>query len=218
MANNANSRQSKEHTNLNYNGRPLNDNEVLVPVHEDDLFIAENVTNPNSIITLNLAGRSFRAVLEAVDKKDEAIARAQFNYWQNDILGHYGHRMEEESIEYRQEKELPELGVAPSTESIAGEMQLLVDLMASLIEKCPQSAYAALLKMYGVDREEFETKMKLQHNGANKAINKAQDIITAMFRDGIENVEIKSNKTKNDDYYRKEAQALLEIIIKLRYE
>lgn len=218
MAKNANLGQTTAHTNLNYNGEPLKANEVLVPVNVDDLYIAENVTNPNSIITLNIAGQSFRAVLMAVDKKDEAIARAQFNYWQNDILGHYGHRMEEESIEYRQEKELPEIGAAPSAENIASELQLLVDLMASLIEKAPQFAYAALLKMYGADRDEFECKMKLQHNGANKAINKAQDIITAMFRDGIENVEIKSNKTKNDEYYRKEAQSLLELIIKLRYE
>ena len=153
-----------------------------------------------------------------MDKKYEAIAKAQFNYWQNDILGHYGHRMDEESIEYRLEQKLPEIGSTPSSESIAYEVRLLLDLMTSLIEKAPQSAYAALLKMYGVDREEFETKMKLQHNGASKAINKAQDIITAMFKDGIENVEIKSNKTKNDEYYRKEAQVLLDIIIKLKYE
>lgn len=218
MAKNANTRQSTTRTNLNYNGKPLKENEVLVPVNVDDLYIEENVTNPNSIITLNIAGRSFRAVLMAVDKKDEAVARAQFNYWQNDILGHYGHRMDEESIEYRQEQELPEVGVAPSTESIACEMELLLDLMTSLIEKSPQFAYAALLKMYGTDREEFESKMKLQHNGANKALNKAQDIITAMFKDGVENVEIRANRTKNDDYYRREAEALLEVIIKLRYE
>ena len=82
-------------TKLNYNSEPLKANEVLVPAYVDDLFIASNVTNPDSIITIHLAGRSFRAVLMAVDRKDEPIARAQFNYWQNDILGHYGHRMEE---------------------------------------------------------------------------------------------------------------------------
>lgn len=74
--------QSNAPTNLNCNGHPLKANEVLVPVLEDDLFIKENVTNPDSIITLSLAGQSFQAVLEAVDKKNETIAREQFDYWQ----------------------------------------------------------------------------------------------------------------------------------------
>ncbi|MGN0278575.1 MAG: hypothetical protein ACI4C4_04390 [Lachnospiraceae bacterium] len=205
-------------TVLNYNGHPLKPNEVLVPVYEDELFIKENVTNPNSIITISVAGCSFRAVLEAVDKKYEATARAQFNYWQNEELGHYGHRMKDESIEDRQERELPEYGSSPSAADIADEFLLLNDLMNHLIEKAPQLAYAALLKMYGTERAEFEQKMRLQHNGANKALNKAHGIIVSMFKDGIENVSINVNKTKNDDYYRSEAQALLDVIIKLRYE
>ena len=205
-------------TKLNYNGQPLKPNEVLVPVHEDDLFIKENVKNPDSIITMTVAGRSFRAVLKAVDKKYEATARAQFNYWQNEELGHYGRCMKDESIEDRQERELPEYGSSPSAADIADEFLLLNDLMNHLIEKAPQLAYAALLKMYGTEREEFEQKMRLQHNGANKALNKAHDIIVSMFKDGIENVSINVNKTKNDDYYRSEAQALLDVIIKLRYE
>lgn len=217
MAKTVNSRQNNAPTNLNYNGEPLKPNEVLVPVNKDDLFIEENVTNPNSIITLNVAGQSFRAVLMAVDKKDEAVARAQYNHWQNDILGHYGHRMDEESIEDRQERELPEHGSAPSAESISEELFLLVDLMNCLIKKAPQLAYAALLNMYGTNQDEFEEKMRLKNHRAYETINAAHDLIVAMFKEGIENVPVKVNKTKNDEYYREEAQALLEVIIKLRY-
>lgn len=108
-------------TNLNYNGHPLKANEVLVPVLEDDLFIKENVTSPDSIITLSLAAQSFQAVLEAVNKKDEAIAREQFDYWQNDVLEHSDHNSKEESIEDWQEKDIAQYGLSPSAADIAHE-------------------------------------------------------------------------------------------------
>lgn len=84
-------------------------------------------------------------------------------------------------------------------------------------KKVPQAAFALLLKTYGVNREEFENKMRLQHNGSNKAINKAENLINAMLRNGIESVDVTANKTKNNEYYRTEAQSLLKLIIKLRY-
>lgn len=215
-ANNA-TKTTKAPTNLNYDGRPLNANEVLVPMHMDELFIKSNVTNPDSIITLTIGEHFFKAVLVAVDKAYEADARAQFNYWQNEVLGHYGHRMTDVSIEDRQDRDLPELGSSPSAADIADEMFTLLDLMEVLIKKAPQAAYAGLLKMYGVDRAEFESKMRLEHNGANKAYNKAYDIITDLLTNDIDEDRVKANKTKNDDYYREEATALLELIIKLRY-
>ena len=205
-------------TKLNYNGEPLKANEVLVPAYVDDLFIASNVTNPDSIITINLAGRSFRAVLMAVERKDEPIARAQFNYWQNDILGHYGHRMEEESIDDRAERDLPEYGSSPSAAVYAEEMLLLIDMMNVLINKAPQIAYSALLKMYGVDEmDEYQDKMKLKNNGSYKVLRLTKTIITNMLTNGINNVPV-SRTTKKDNYYRAKAKTLLKLVLKLRYQ
>jgi len=217
MAKTVNLRHSNTPTNLNYNGEPLKPWETLVPVAKDDLFIRENVTNPNSIINLPVAGQNFHAVLMAVHKKDEALARAQYNHWQNDHLGHYGHRMDEESIEDRRDRGLPEYGSSPSAESISEESLLLQALMDRLIKEAPQLAYAALLNLYGTSHDEFEEKMQLKSHRAYEIINRAHDLIAAMLKDGIENVTIKVSRTKRDPYYRKEAQALLEVIIKLRY-
>lgn len=75
----------KIRTNLNYNGEPLKDGEVLVlmPFNEADL---PNITNPRSIITVHAGGRYVKAVLKAVPVEFESEAKKQFNAWaKNDL-------------------------------------------------------------------------------------------------------------------------------------
>jgi len=65
-------------TTLNFDGRPLREDEVLVlmPLSEEDRI---NITNPKSIVTVRTVGGSVPAVLKAVPKASEATARKQFN-------------------------------------------------------------------------------------------------------------------------------------------
>lgn len=202
-----------------YDGRPLEPNEVLVSLMMGEEFIRANVTNPDSIVHPTIGGKTVTAVLVAVDKSAVKIAKQQFNYDQNEEFGHYGHRMDYESIEDREERELPEYGQSPSAASIVYDMELLMELMTTLIEKAPQLALASLLKLYGTEAQEFEERMHLAHNGANKAIRKAEEAITQMLSpDGdISVLPVKVNKTKNDDYYRAESKLLLDLIIRLYY-
>ena len=87
-----------------------------------------------------------------------------------------------------------------------------------LINKAPQIAYSALLKMYGVDdMDEYQDKMKLKNNGSYKALRLTKTIITDMLTNGIENVPV-SHTTKKDDYYRAEAKTLLKLVLELRYQ
>ena len=70
--------------NVNYNGEALQADEVLVftPYFEEDASV--NVTNKESIVTVKQAGRYTKAVLKAVPKKYEKLAKAQFNSWQRE--------------------------------------------------------------------------------------------------------------------------------------
>ena len=70
-------------TRRNYNNEPLKDNEVLVlvPFFEEDRI---NITNPDSIVTVQTAGGPVVAVLKAVPKEFASIARSQFNSYARD--------------------------------------------------------------------------------------------------------------------------------------
>lgn len=208
-------KKKKRNVTVNYNGEPLKPNEVLVLSHQDDLFIRTNVTNPDSIVTVTIAGVPFKAVLMAVDRKFEKIAKAQFNSWQNEEMGHLGHRMKDESIEDRQERELPERGQTRSAEDEVIEKENLLEKFAELLKADPQSACAAMLKAYGVTGAEFEVKMKLKHNASNKAQNKMMSLLETLMAD--QEVDIRANKTDKTEYYLKVAEELLAEIISIVY-
>lgn len=75
---------TKKKVSVNYNGEALKADEVLVftPYFEDDA--KTNVTNKESIVTLTKAGKTVKAVLKAVPKEYEKVAKAQFNSWQKE--------------------------------------------------------------------------------------------------------------------------------------
>lgn len=200
---------------VNYNGRFLAPNEVLVLSHQDKLFISENVTNPDSIVPVPIpnTGKTVTAVLMAVDRQFEDIAKAQFNSWLNDYLGHFASKMIIESIEDRQERELPERGQSPSAEDIVIFKQNFEDSIRILIQDDPQSAYAALLKAIGYKGAEFDKTMQLKHNAANKASKKMESLLMALL-EGY-NIEIKANTTKHTEICRREAKKILEELMKL---
>lgn len=114
-------------------------------------------------------------------------------------MGHLGHRMKDESIEDRQERELPERGQTRSAEDEVIEKENLLEKFAELLKVDPQSACAAMLKAYGVTGAEFEVKMKLKHNASNKAQNKMMSLLETLMAD--QKVDIRANKTDKTEYY-----------------
>lgn len=77
---------AKKNVTVNYNGEALKADEVLVftPYNEDDVQM--NVTNKENIVTITKNGIPVKAVLKAVPKAYEKMAKAQFNSWQRDFL------------------------------------------------------------------------------------------------------------------------------------
>lgn len=72
----------------NYNGEPIKANEVMVPFEYTELD-AKTVTNPECISSITVGKKSFRVIYKAVDQTWEKDARATFNLYQNEELGHY---------------------------------------------------------------------------------------------------------------------------------
>lgn len=198
---------------VNYDGRPLAPNEVLVLSHQDKLFISENVTNPDSIVPVTIpnTGKTVTAVLMAVDKQFANIARAQFNSWVNDYLGHNFSKMTIESIEDRQERELPERGQSCSAEDTVVSKRTFEDSIRTLIQCDPQSAYAALLKVLGYKGAEFDKEMHLGHNASNKATKKMERLLTELLAG--KDIEIKANNTQRTTDYRRKAEKILDELI-----
>ena len=77
---------TKKNVTVNYNGEPLKADEVLVFTPYDEEDVQNNVTNKESVVTITKAGKSVKAVLKAVPKEFEAVAKAQFNSWQREQL------------------------------------------------------------------------------------------------------------------------------------
>lgn len=198
---------------VNYDGRPLASNEVLVLSYQDKLFISENVTNPDSIVPVTIpnTGKTVTAVLMAVDRQFAGIARAQFNSWVNDYLGHNFSKMTTELIEDRQERELPERGQSCSAEDIVVSKRTFEDSIRTLIQCDPQSAYAALLKVMGYNGAEFDKEMQLDHNASNKATKKMEHLLTELLAG--KDIEISANNTQRTTDYRRKAEKILDELI-----
>lgn len=77
---------TKKNVTVNYNGELLRADEVLVFTPYDEEDVKNNVTNKESVVTITKAGKSVKAVLKAVPKEFEAVAKAQFNSWQREQL------------------------------------------------------------------------------------------------------------------------------------
>lgn len=198
---------------VNFDGRPLAPNEVLVLSHQDRLFMRENVTNPDSIVPVTIpnTGKTVTAVLIAVDRQFADIARAQFNSWVNDYLGHNFSKMTTESIEDRQERKLPERGQSCSAEDTVVSKRTFEDSIRTLIQCDPQSAYAALLKVMGYKGSEFDKEMELGHNASNKATKKMERLLTELLAG--KDIEIRANNTQHTTDYRRKAEKILNELI-----
>ena len=178
----------------NYNGEPIKANEVMVPFEYTELD-AETVTNPECISTIKVGGKAFRVIYKAVDQAWEKDARAAFNLYQNEELGHYAvpNSVSRDAMEDEYELEIVS---APSAEDIMMAVEntkdtinTFVELVSRVIEKSPKIGYAVLLLHTGVKGAEFYDKMRLS--------------------------SFPGYKSKFNDIYREEAYALLNVIIEM---
>ncbi len=200
----------------NYNGEPLKPGEKLVPIIQDDLFIAENVTNPDSITYVEFNGKLIKAVLTAIPEESTREAFSQCNYSINETMNKYWGKDCISLDEAKDEYDL-DLGSSPSAEDEClppDAYYLLQDLIKPLLRKSPKHALAFLLKATGVDDKEFANKMKLGHDAANTVRKEAERILEA----GIANYNIdslKANKSKNEAYYLDTAYDILDRLMEL---
>lgn len=199
----------------NYNGEPIKANEVMVPFEYTELD-AKTVTNPECISSITVGKKSFRVIYKAVDQAWEKDARAAFNLYQNEELGHYS--VSRDALEDDYELELVS---APSAEDIiiAAEstnetVNTFVELVSRVIEKSPKIGYAVLLLHTGVKGAEFYEKMRLTKFPGNRLRQEAEEIL----KGGLVNFDVdgyKGYKSQFNEIYKEEAYALLNVIIEM---
>lgn len=203
----------------NYNGEPIKSNEVMVPFEYTELD-AETVINPECISTIKVGGKEIRVIYKAVDQAWEKDAREAFNLYQNEELGHYAvpNSVSRDSMEDSYELEIAS---APSAEdimmaeeNIKETINTFIDLVSRIIEKSPKIGYAVLLLHTGVKGAEFYEKMRLSNFPGNRVRQEAEEIL----KGGLANFDVdgyKGYKSEFNDIYKKEAYALLNVIIEM---
>lgn len=211
---------AKKDNTRDYDGRILNEDEVLVKVPINDVFAEENITNPDCIGKLTKAGRSIRTMSVAVPKDCEKLAKAQLNFVQNEELGHY-QKKDTDYVNWDQEENAGDKAAPQkSPEDICIEAETRDEnainfkkRMKSIISKAPQTGYAMLVIMEdpSCKGEVFYAKMHLQRSSALEIREKAMKYIRPVLHHKDVVVE-KENRKKHDDFYRSEAYRLLDIV------
>lgn len=209
---------------LDYNGRPLTTNEVLVPQHMDEGWIKENVTNLDSIRYIPVGEFHFKVVNIAFEKQWASEAWKSFNSEINDLLGHYQKKntisldgLYEEYGEYA-------LASTPSAEdehlakyemSLSEAVEILKNVMPRFIEQAPKEGYAYLLYEQDIIGADFASRMLLGHEAANNVLKTVKSIRKNGGLSTLDVESIKSSKGKNHDYYKAESYKMLDKLLEI---
>ena len=203
----------------NYNGEPIKANEVMVPFEYTDLD-AKEVTNPECISSITIGKKTLKVIYKAVDQAWEKDARAAFDLYQNEELGHYvvPNSVSRDALEDDYELELVSAPSAEdiimATESTKETVKIFVDLVSRLIEKSPKIGYAVLLIHTGVKGAEFYGRMRLAKFPGNSVRQEAEEIL----KGGLANFDVdgyKGYKSQLNDIYKEEAYTLLNAIVEM---
>lgn len=207
---------------FNYNGEPLKDGEVLVAHEYDPLFAEANVTNPECIRTIRKAGRNFKVLYKAIPEEWAPAAKSQFNLVQNEQLGHYDIPNSTSMDAVENDYDLS-LASAPSAEEqvigkeVADEAAAgFKERMKRIIKQSPKHGFAMLLVCQQVNGTEFAERIRLKRNQANEVLREAKELLYKILKH-IEVGDIKAYRSKNTDYYREEAEKLLELILSIYF-
>ena len=205
---------------INYNNEALKEGEVLVKLPLNELYAQENITNPDCTSFMPMAGKRFGAMHIAVPKEFEKLGKAQMNYDTNEKLGHYSQKNTDD-VDWNQDEKAQALYTTPSAEDVYFAQALgdenIINFkrrMKSIIEKAPRVGYAMLIIMEdpSLKGERFYTKMRLGRSEASKIEGVAKKCIHKVLHH--KDVELKKmNKTRKDDFYRNEADRLIDVVV-----
>lgn len=203
----------------NYDGRPLTSDEVLVPIPQDDLFIKNNVTNPDSIRTYHMGGAYVKVVLTAVPKEFAEIAKSQLTFVENEMNGKYRTKNSVSLDERMENYDLETPDPLANTEATAIENderahagEIYTDEFKKLLTVSPRLAVAYLFKTKGLQGKEFAEALNLGHDAANTL----RIQVDAIWEVGLGNFDlssIKCNKRKSDEYYLALANEILDHLV-----
>ncbi len=205
----------------NYDGRELKPGEVLVGMDLGQVFITDNVKNSDSIKTYVKGNSSRKVVLTAIPEEFKDIAKAQFNFIQNEDNGKYrtkGEVSRDEMVEdYDMVTPDPLTCVEAMVEDIISRQQateIFLKHFNQLLEVSPKHAYAFLLVMQGIKGKDFQNKMKLGHEHANTIRKEAE----RLYNIGLGNINIddmKAYKTKYTEYYISSVKQILNHLMEM---
>lgn len=203
----------------NYNGEPIKANEVMVTFEYTDLD-AKTATNPECISSITIGKKTLKVIYKAVDQAWEKDARAVFNLYQNEELGHYAvpnsvsRDALEDDYELKLVSALSTEDIIMAAESTKETVKTFVDLVSRVIEKSPKIGYAVLLLHTGVKGAEFYDRMRLAKFPGNRVRQEAEEIL----KGGLANFDVdgyKGYKSQFNDIYKEEAYALLNAIVEM---
>lgn len=207
----------------NYNSETVKPGEVLVPLMFDEDFAKANCVNPECIKTITVAGRQFKVFYVAVPEESAKAIRSSFNLAVNELLGHYNVpnsvSLDQMSDNYEHE---PVTAPSPEEKMVEQEekqetIRMFADLIHNLIDQSPKHGFATLLLLSGSKGADFHKKMHLGHDAANTVRQQAKEFLEV----GLANIdmsEVHSKKSKRTEYYREEANRLLDTLLKLYNE
>ena len=189
-------------TRLNYDNRPLEDDEELVPYFKNEAD-ASNLKNPDSAFSFRIGSNRVTAVFTAFKKGIEAdMARSQFYSYINDLNGHF-HCSRCKSLEgLKEERDLEngsdELNPARNFEMIENAVRIV----ERLTNEAPQLLAAVVFHREGLTGKAFEEAMRVSHDRSAAIQNKLSLLLRWMMVEGYDTVDLNVRATKHDQYYR----------------
>ena len=189
-------------TRLNYDNRPLEDDEELVPYFKNEAD-ASNLKNPDSTFSFRIGSNRVTAVFTAFKKGIEAdMARSQFYSYINDLNGHF-HCSGCKSLEgLKEEHDLEngsdELNPARNFEMIENAVRIV----ERLTNEAPQLLAAVVFHREGLTGKEFAEAMRVSHDRSAAIQNKLSLLLRWMMVEGYDTVDLNVRATKHDQYYR----------------
>lgn len=88
--------------------------------------------------------------------------------------------------------------------------------MPRIIKLSSKHGFAMFLVCQQIKGSEFAKRIRLKRNQVNEVLREAKEIPYKILKH-IEVGDIKEYRSKNEDYYRKEAEKLLELILSIYF-
>ena len=131
------------------------------------------------------------------------------------------------SVEFLEDESGYSAATAPSVEDDYIDRETLSEAQGAflrkveqLIEVSPKHGLALLLMAMGINGAEFADKLQLGHDAANVVRQQVTDLAPDKIN-GISQIDVeglKANQSKRSDYYREEANKILDTVLKMYFD